>query len=538
MNNKNVGKYSISIFIVLILLSTTYVFCPIGFETNDDTGMLMFVTGAKTGTPTEATIFANVLWGYFLSNLYRFSEKIPWYIITYILLLGAVLTIICRCCLEIFDGDNEKGDLGSSRNNYSVSAWGGGVFIALYLSLFCYSSVLFQLTTMAAFCGIGAILLMKLYPAGNCRTYMGVMILLFFADTIRPKMGFMVTWAFVLMFISMWVLNRRFPNGKYPLLAFSVQVIVYYVNFFYEKVNGWETFRRYHAARAAWKDYPHLSFEQAPQIYEQAGWTEQLFNCAERWFFMDRHINVETFEAINEANHLVLTVSSFFQRLFIAVIKIYNATAQFRVALLLLFLGFAVCVVHCIWKNRINLSLIIFIIMFLPFLILLYFGFVGRMPYRVAFSVVMLFLMPLLFCLVDYYHGYMQSNRQGIKYIVAILLLCLSLISVKSSQGMANMLYVEANKEQRLSSIQGKKRVEKYAMDHPDNIYIYDISLALWGSPFQVYPGKKPYNLTFWGGSGMYSPPYYEQLRANGLETLYSEQFFAKNIYFLGLEEP
>ena len=36
----------------------------------------------------------------------------------------------------------------------------------------------------------------------------------------------------------------------------------------------------------------------------------------------------------------------------------------------------------------------------------------------------------------------------------------------------------------------------------------------------------------------MYSPPYYDQLAANGLEELYSDKFFNSNIYFMGSSKP
>lgn len=36
----------------------------------------------------------------------------------------------------------------------------------------------------------------------------------------------------------------------------------------------------------------------------------------------------------------------------------------------------------------------------------------------------------------------------------------------------------------------------------------------------------------------MYSPPYYDQLSANGRSELYAEDFFGDNIYFMSSTEP
>lgn len=57
------SKYVKSLLITSFVLFLTWSINPIFFETNDDTGIMAFVAGFKTGTPTPGTIFCNVIWG-------------------------------------------------------------------------------------------------------------------------------------------------------------------------------------------------------------------------------------------------------------------------------------------------------------------------------------------------------------------------------------------------------------------------------------------------------------------------------------------
>jgi hypothetical protein len=76
--------------------------------------------------------------------------------------------------------------------------------------------------------------------------------------------------------------------------------------------------------------------------------------------------------------------------------------------------------------------------------------------------------------------------------------------------------------------------VESYAIEHRDNIYIYDYELSLPASPFINYKGNGPVNVLFWGGWTYGSPMYKKQLEANGRNSIYSKDFIDSNIYIAG----
>ena len=122
----------LSAIITCTILTASWLICGISFETNDDTAIMMFVSGAKTGTPTAATIFCNVLWGAFVSSLYRISGYIPWYTIIYMILIACVLTLLCYSCIKLL----KEGSKGKEKIPYVKYLTSGGYsvyFIFRYL---------------------------------------------------------------------------------------------------------------------------------------------------------------------------------------------------------------------------------------------------------------------------------------------------------------------------------------------------------------------------------------------------------------------
>ena len=521
MNNSKKKEYLIALFTSLILLCVSWMVCGINFETNDDTRIMMYVTGANTGAQESGTVFCNILWGALLSFLYRLNESVPWYIITYMVFLWAVFFIICNCCIRLFVKNNLQDDT-RARNVPVIS--GILVFCILYFSVFFYYSVFFQFTTVAALCGLGAILLMILFPKGNKIVLVSFFYLLFFSEIIRPITGYLITVAFLIICLFMFILRNK-PNHIYLAIVGVTQISTYAVNNIYEHINGWTAFREYHTARAIWKDYPHISFDNNPPLYERLGWTKQLYNLVNRWFFMDKRVNTAAFESFNDAN----TIHCSFN---LEQIKAFLRTPELGMTFVILGIVSVGIVIYCLLKHKHKNSSLLLSAGLLTAIIILYFLFRGRLPYRVSFSIIILFMLPAIFLSLQYVNG---IKYKPIILIVSIIIVAYSCFGQK---GLMRITYLLSKDPNRIEGIEIKKDIEKYAVDHPGNIYIYDYSLTMSGSPFITYSRGKPYNLMFWGGSCMYSPLYYDQLVANGLKEFYSDKFFNNNIYFMGNSKP
>ena len=85
--------------------------------------------------------------------------------------------------------------------------------------------------------------------------------------------------------------------------------------------------------------------------------------------------------------------------------------------------------------------------------------------------------------------------------------------------------------------IENNAAVEAYAMAHPDNVYITDVTGVENINAFAVYPDKKPTNLVDWGGTGMHSGWKEAQLQANGLEDFTGRVFRREGVYFITMAE-
>ena len=69
--------------IVVLCMGISLALIPVSFETNDDAGIMGYVSGARTGEPEADTIFSLFLWGKLQASLYALAPGIPWYTIDF-----------------------------------------------------------------------------------------------------------------------------------------------------------------------------------------------------------------------------------------------------------------------------------------------------------------------------------------------------------------------------------------------------------------------------------------------------------------------
>lgn len=538
----HINTYIKSLFITSCTLFLTWSINPIFYETNDDTGIMAFVAGFKTGTPTPGTIFCNVIWGGVISCLYRLNSSISWYVLAYMLLTLLSLSVLCHSCMNIFSKDIKQ----------SISIL---IFLWFYLAIFFFHCVGFQFTTMSAICGMGSIIIAH-YPFENDGNFklrkadigrILLFILLFiFSCNIRPKIGYMACLGLFFSYIINRYLFRYQISKLYLYIGGIISVLSYITNRMWEHINKWEAFRLYHIQRALWTDYSHISFHDNPELYQSVGWSENLYNLAGNWFFIDENINDRTFTIINEATEHIRQTFSIKQQIINSLQYLFNLDKQTKIVVIylivimlwVLFNVMSMKAWHILWGLCVYVSL--------GFLFLFYFAWKGRLVYRVTDSTIFLFFVPgIVFTLKTLFNNQADKITKQVLYINKGKLLVLIafftvgiLFSIISPSGLAQMTHLNAISESRRNNENLKEKLEQYAIQNQKNLYIYENSLGVAGNPFTTYPERKPYNLMFWGGSGMYSPLYYEQLRANGFQTLYPEDFFRNNVYFLAGSEP
>lgn len=408
---------------------------------------------------------------------------------------------------------------------------------------------------MSAICGMGSIILAH-FPyenKGNFKLTKAVIgrillftILFIFSCNIRPKVGYMAC----LGLLFSYVINRclfKFQISKlYLYLGGIIGIFSYVANHIWEYINKWESFRLYHVQRALWTDYSHVSFYDNPELYQSIGWSENLYNLVGSWFFIDENINDKAFTIINEATRNIRQTFSLKQQIINSLQYLFNLDQQTKIVVV-----YVIAIILWVLFNVMRIKAWHILgglcgYVSLGFLFLFYFAWKGRLVYRVTDSTTFLFFVPgILFTFKALSSDQADNMRKSGLYIGKGKLLALItflvigiLFSLLSPSGLVQMTHLNAISESRRNNENLKEKLEQYAIQNQKNLYIYENSLGVAGNPFTTYPERKPYNLMFWGGSGMYSPLYYEQLRANGFQTLYPEDFFRNNVYFLAGSEP
>lgn len=508
--------------IPFLLLSITWLNIPIGFDTNDDIGMMSYISGLRTGTSTQLPIYTSILYGTIITFLYQIHNSSPWYIISYMTLSWLTMSILCFYCLHLFRRDD-------CSRKFSTNTFSGiMLFCMLYYCVFCYYTTLFQFTTTPSICGFAAILLMTIAPKGNRSLFVLTTILLFFADTIRHQIGYLTTFAFVLAFVLMYACKIK-ANIKYVVIALIVLIIVRSFNAGYERLTNWGDYRKLHHERNYWMAYPHIKYDQNNEIYNVVGWDKNMYRLAKSWFFMDQKLNdFRVFSAINSMSGDSIAPTPLFPKfeqcwLFLKeTVKSKRNLWCFSTFAIIFFLIF-----QCLfWKHDLNYLTIIVSAVIVTLCALCYFAYLGRLPCRVVFAIFVLCLLPSL--LIGLRKLLYTTRLTPSFYCIALtVMICMIIYSFCGENGAFNYTYVQACNRRSWQS--STNRIVDYIETNKNNIYIYDsgcaIKMGLLNKPHQ--------NFLCWGGALAYSPAFFAQLRANGRTNLYSDSFFDSNIYFL-----
>lgn len=72
---------------------------PMGFEENDDVMMAMIANGTYSGVPDCHLVYINVLYGWFLTLLYRLTTAIEWYTLSFAVLHILSMSVLSYCML-------------------------------------------------------------------------------------------------------------------------------------------------------------------------------------------------------------------------------------------------------------------------------------------------------------------------------------------------------------------------------------------------------------------------------------------------------
>lgn len=371
------------------------------------------------------------------------------------------------------------------------------IFFVTYIN---YSIILVQFTTLSAVVGSAACALIIAFDEEENRkvNVIDLIFIIFFAVVsylIRAKAGYVIlVWCLAAAGIKLFHVLQPQRNKlikKFTAIFFCIGVLLFisvtvHNNFYSEE--DWREYREYSSERGQYKDYPHISYEEDTDLYEEVGWSETLYDLVSEWFFMDRTITKETFETLNAAYS---DTSGIYDKACNSFEIVKSFILEDKTALLNSIGIICICllsILETIKTKQFQHVLGIAGALFLLAAFWLYLGKEGRINFRVfqlciiPGAVIMFMNLLLLF-----------DNKWAVKPRVVFLYLA---GVVFAGQSFLN-LYEKVYDPDRLYSINQKKLLENYFAENEKNIYVYDSSIQWMCAPELYYENKIPNNYFF-----------------------------------------
>jgi hypothetical protein len=238
-------------------------FSPFIFETNDDTKMMMLISGTFSGAPGDYGVFIHPLLSLFLSELYMLNAGLPWYPLTWFaFVFMAYVAWVKAVCTKVVSIPNQL------------------LLISAMICFLLQSLFYLQFTVVAGLLAFsGYVLLLSQfqgYRLSRADVWLGS-ILCLLSLMVRKESFFMFTVAFGLLFLVKfgWKNVGKILLAK-KWLIFAALLLLLFTPF-YEKLNGYQDYMSFNTARAKVIDHPVLSYlpldeESNPDLYYTKNW--------------------------------------------------------------------------------------------------------------------------------------------------------------------------------------------------------------------------------------------------------------------------
>lgn len=501
-------------FLIAALSST------LSYMTNDDAGIQSLLSGNVTGEPYITHQFINIILGAFISFLYKLLPQIQWWYVYSLLLLAVGIFMLHFCIIKICK---------DKKISLKVAIL---VIAVVDVSFMVYSIANVSFTTVPAVLGTGLVaLLFASDNVENKRTlkWIGCIVVIGYVLLLIHRSASAYALICYILLGVLWNFTGRYKVDRKLVLRFGT-VCMFFVlltgcvtglnKIADEKINGTE-FIQYNAARARYMDYGHDSYAENPELYEEAGWSEELYRLVGNWYFMDEAVTTENFNYLYENSKVKSSITASSKTVLMTALK--NTGCQAIICLWIVSIFFVILSVTICF----NVRKLYFICMnnLGSILLLLYQLLKGRMLYRSLFVV----LLPavVINCILIMNHYQMKKKEEQIfKVLLFLGLLCCSSLILDYTFDPVRNAYKE-------NVMEKSRKTEQYVLAHPDNTYLYAPFVYNNISPWSVYTGKGLSNMIPWGGSAYHSDNYNRRLELNNIDDLSGEVVKRDNIYLL-----
>ena len=523
-----------SLYVSIILLRAFYM-------TNDDRRMMYVLAGYWTGSPQTVYEFISVFLSPVINFMYKIMPGMAWY--TYFqffaLFVGGVA--VGRAIYKLCEGSHLHKILQI------------GMQFLFFFSVFAYSCNQLNFHVTASYWGVAGIatvlaidsskdsdrkILIQYIVSG------ALMILCLFQDRITALCClcfYFVTVLYQLLHFIDIKNKKLLINNKKQLrriVTFTGCLIVAFFGFWAideaVKQNASPEYEEYNDYRSAYYDYHKGNYDDDPETYEKIGWSRSFFQLTKSLYFMDDAFSTESLKSVvPKYSRMGSTGNKASAGQVLADIKdTVKSYSGFAAVVVMLCIG-ALSVFSSLSK-RLYREFCGVCISVLGYAVFVYYLVSrGRFPLRVFFVVSLpLAVILLLFAIRSYLSCNTEKSLRGnAALVVAFLLAIMSFLGYQNIKG----IHTDSVSEHDFNRAGKVLEMEMYASNHPENIYIYDVSLNSSSALSALPTGLNVTNTIYWGSSYMYSPAYYRQLSLLGLEKLDSESFKLDNVYFMSI---
>lgn len=505
-------RWLAALLAVVLIMTATYLFSDVIFQTNDDNGIVVAASGGVTGEPYAGNGLTSYIYGALLSGLYSVCPDVPWHAglmtAVQILALIAILRSLFALC---------------SRKGLSP-LWGLIAFVALYIGVGMKFMVRLQFSAVAGYCAAALAALLWTLPEGKrarCFACGLGLVLIAYALLVRFQSGLLALPVPLMMGVVLLLKRDREQKcilwtlvGMIALAGFSYgsDLILYPLN-----EPGWQEHTVFGELSGVLLDY-HNNDEAYALATEVTDWSPELIRCIRNWnLFIDVRFNTENLAALAQAiedNAQLPTVFEVAKKTG-SVVKRYPEFAWNALGFTIL--GAWALVSYLRRREGWNALLLLGLAGSTLAVIAYFYGYKDRFPDRIAFAYALPVYVAALMLILDALPT--QGNRRLAAAGAALMLLtggatlCLNL---------ADTLVLPSDSAGRLSRAALTEQANAYAAQHPDTLYVTDVGQSFYAFSTQ----RPPVNLLEWGNAMVRSPMYRVKLSKLG----YAEGFTSRDL--------
>ena len=379
--SKERNRWLAALLVTALLLTVTYLCSDVVYQTNDDNAIVAAASGGVTGAPYAGNGFTSYLYGAFLAWLYGALPGVPWHGLLLTAIQALCLTALCRSALYL------------CIQKRLSPLWGLAGFIALYAGVGVKFMTYLQFTATPGYCACALAALLWTLPDGKrarvfaCATGFGAMA---FGLLLRLKGGLLA----LPVPLMVGVIKGLQPGKqRRAALLCTAAVLVFTAGawaldgaLYRANEPGWPEQEAFDEASAVLLDY-HNTDETYALALRATDWSPELIQCVRNWSLLfDQRFNTENLNRLAEAVRQSESAPSFKEIALKtgSVLRRYSECRWNALALFLLSLGTLVALFRARrWQPTLLLA---GLAVSLLAVIALFYGYLNRLPDRVAFA--------------------------------------------------------------------------------------------------------------------------------------------------------